>query len=509
MSCLAIFLLRFSPGSALGAEADNDPWAACRFLIGEWTGEGSGQPGEGKGEFTLLPDLQGKVLVRRNRNEIPKGPGQPPAIHEDLMVVYPAERGQQLRAIYWDNEGHIIHYQVRSDGKPNSLTFLSEPSAGAPRFRLIYTGQGEDRVKITFAIAPPGQPEAFKTYLEGFARRKPRSSVGRNLPRGYVCHRATEPIKIDGKLDEKAWQAVAWTHSFVDIEGDLKPVPRLQTRAKMLWDPQYLYVAAYLEEPHVWGTLTKHDAVIFQDNDFEIFIDPDGDNHEYYELEINALNTEWDLFLNKPYRDGGRARDGWEIPGLRTGVHVEGTLNDPRDKDRFWSVEFAIPWKALGEYAHRPVPPADGDQWRINFSRVEWEHEVLGGTYRKLPMTREDNWVWSPQGFVDMHRPEYWGFVQFSATTGDVSFRPDPAQAIRERLIDAYHAENRFHKRHNRWAGATDSLDLIPPSPCFPAHELQISSTVDTFEADITFQPRNAGEETWSIRDDSRIVRKR
>src|SRR6266850_4554702 len=91
---------------------------------------------------------------------------------------------------------------------------------------------------------------------------------------------------------------------------------------------QYFYISIEMEEPHVWGTLTKHDSVIFHDNDFEVFIDPNGDNHEYYEFEINALNTGWDLFLTKPYRDGGKAIDSWEIPGLKTAVYVNGTVND-------------------------------------------------------------------------------------------------------------------------------------------------------------------------------------
>ena len=101
----------------------------------------------------------------------------------------------------------------------------------------------------------------------------------------------------------------------------------------MLWDETYFYIAAELEEPNVWGTLTEHDSVIFHDNDFEVFIDPDGDNHEYYELEINALNTEWDLFLKKPYRDGGPAINEWEIPGLKTATHTKGKINDPTDLD--------------------------------------------------------------------------------------------------------------------------------------------------------------------------------
>jgi len=78
----------------------------------------------------------------------------------------------------------------------------------------------------------------------------------------------------------------------------------------MLWDDTYFYVAAQLEEPDVWATLTQRDTVIFYDNDFEVFIDPDGDTHNYYELEVNAFGTLWDLMLLTPYRDGGPAIDG-------------------------------------------------------------------------------------------------------------------------------------------------------------------------------------------------------
>ena len=232
-------------------------------------------------------------------------------------------------------------------------------------------------------------------------------------PQQYVCRKTNTPVVIDGRLDDAAWNRAAWTSDFVDIEGDRKPRPRFRTRAKMLWDDTYFYVAAEIEEPHVWATLTKHDSVIFHDNDFEVFIDPNGDTLEYYEFEINALNTGWDLFLPKPYRFGGKARNEWEIPGLRTAVHVDGTLNDPSDQDRGWSVELAFPWKALAEFAHKPAPPRPGDEWRVNFSRVEWRHEVSAGKYRKVPDTKEDNWVWSPQGVVNMHIPEHWGVVRF------------------------------------------------------------------------------------------------
>jgi hypothetical protein len=124
-------------------------------------------------------------------------------------------------------------------------------------------------------------------------------------PRGYVAYRASAALTVDGKLDESAWRDAPWTDAFVDIEGDAKPSPQFNTRAKMLWDDEYFYVGAQIDEPHVWATLTDHDSVIFRDPDFEVFIDPNGDNHEYYEFEINARNTFWDLLLPKPYKDDG------------------------------------------------------------------------------------------------------------------------------------------------------------------------------------------------------------
>ena len=281
-------------------------------------------------------------------------------------------------------------------------------------------------------------------------------------PKGYVCQRASDPITIDGRIGKPVWDAAPWTDYFVDIEGARKPTPRFHTRAKMLWDDHYLYVATYLEDPHVWGTLTKKNSIIFNDNDFEIFIDPDGDNHNYYEFEINALGTIWELSLDKPYRDGGPIHRGDNMPGLLSAVHVDGSLNDPSDTDRGWSVEIAIPWKGLARYG-RKGPPREGDQWRINFSRVHWLHDIVDGQYVKVPREAhpEDNWVWSPQEAIDMHRPERWGYVQF-ATKPAQAFVPDSSWPLRELLMELYYqrqegvTEHRF--RGVRDAGMLDSL---------------------------------------------------
>lgn len=285
------------------------------------------------------------------------------------------------------------------------------------------------------------------------------------MPKHYLCYRAAYPPTLDGTLCDPVWEIAPWTDDFVDIEGDIQPAPRFRTRVKMLWDDEFFYLGACLEEPEVWATLTEHDSVIFQDNDFEVFIDPDGDNHDYYEIEINAFNTTWDLRLPKPYRDGGQALNEWEVPGMKTSVHVRGTLNDATTTDLGWSVELALPWRALGEFARRPAPPRNGDQWRVNFSRVEWDVEVVEGKYRKIADRREHNWVWSPQGVIDMHRPEKWGIVQFSgAAPGTDALRPDASLAAREFLMRLYYAQRAFKKQKGYYTTAFGDLNM-PEAP--------------------------------------------
>ena len=295
-------------------------------------------------------------------------------------------------------------------------------------------------------------------------------------------------------MEEAAWRAVAWTSDFVDIEGPTHPVPRFRTRAKMLWDSSCFYVAAEMEEPHVWATLTSRDAVIYHDNDFEVFIDPDGDTHEYYELELNALGTEWDLFLVKPYRDGGPAIDAWDIQGLRTAVYVDGTLNDPSDTDLGWTVEIAIPWEVLGEAANRETPPPAGDQWRVNFSRVEWRAAVANGRYLKIEKpvegrTRpEDNWVWSPQGLIAMHYPEMWGFVQFStlaAGSGAERFKPRLEDEARWFLRQVYYKQHAWFSTFGEFSDNARALG-VPDSP----FDLEISVTSHLFDAWVTVEGR-------------------
>ncbi len=101
-------------------------------------------------------------------------------------------------------------------------------------------------------------------------------------PEQYVAYRTDMPLDLDGRLVEQAWLSAEWTADFVDIEGEARPAPRYRTRAKMIWDNEYFYVGAELEEPHVRGSLVERDTVLYRDNDFEVFVDPDGDTQIYY-----------------------------------------------------------------------------------------------------------------------------------------------------------------------------------------------------------------------------------
>ncbi len=295
--------------------------------------------------------------------------------------------------------------------------------------------QADPPASVPPVFPPPGD---VTTQKPGFA------------PRIYECAVTAVAPTLDGKLTDAAWASAPWTEDFLDIQGPGLPKPRYRTRAKMLWDATHFYIAAELSEPHVFATLRTHDEIVFHDNDFEVFIDPDGDTREYYELEVNALETIFDLFLHRRYKEDGPAEHAWNAVGLKTAVSINGTLNDPTDTDVAWTLEWAIPWSAFTppawdkpsftEKARAAAAPKVGEEWRVNFSRVQWTHNFEGKTapkpadkpindrfdqkpptaeelalpaYEKVKGKPEDNWVWSPQWQIDMHDPRWWGRVKF------------------------------------------------------------------------------------------------
>lgn len=257
-----------------------------------------------------------------------------------------------------------------------------------------------------------------------------------NIPR-YRAFRAAEPPVIDGKLSDGAWKTAPRSSAFVDLVHGTGT--RLDTRAAVLWDDEYLYVGYWVEEPDVKATLTERDAPIYKDNDVELFI---AGSDGYYEFEINAYGTIYEVlffweedFERKGYaalpefdRTDPKARPfngvgykvhprgkrigfwNWDYPGLRKAVYVDGTLNDDRDRDKGWTVELALPWSGLEILAKgdgRALPPEDGDVWRMDFSRFN--------TYKDAPPAKDSGgWAWSTHGIWDSHVPECFTYVEFS-----------------------------------------------------------------------------------------------
>lgn len=286
-------------------------------------------------------------------------------------------------------------------------------------------------------------------------------------PKNYVAYKTTSKLIIDGQLKEADWQNASWSEIFNDIEGDSKPKPLYKTHIKMLWDNENLYILAELEEPHVWAYYDKHDMIVYHENDFEVFIDPDRNTHNYYEFEVNAQNTLFDLFMNKPYRNGGRANIGWNAKGFKSAIHIDGTLNDPTDIDKKWTIEMKIPFAALtidGSY----LLPQNGDVWKINFSRVQWQTEHIDGKYTKKinPETGkhfpEDNWVWSPQGVINMHYPERWSMVQFSSNPVDgakENFELPTEEKWAKHLWLVYYKQLQFIRKYGNYSPTLSQLD--------------------------------------------------
>jgi hypothetical protein len=262
----------------------------------------------------------------------------------------------------------------------------------------------------------------------------------------YTCYRTREPIQVDGKLDEAAWAQAPRSHRFVDMASGAPGY--YDTRLAALWDEENLYVGFWVEEPFVEAHHTERDAIIFQENDVEVFIDG-GDC--YYELEINALGTiyevlfiwrdafrrgsrfdvpEFDLYERQVYSFGGdydRQPDSfwrgthprgtrwaftdWDFPGLQVATHVDGTINDHSDLDRGWTAEIALPWAGMGWLAGgRCLPPQDRDTWRLFFGRFQ---KLMNAGQEVSP---HPAWVLSPHGINDTHQPACFPYVTFSTT---------------------------------------------------------------------------------------------
>ena len=253
----------------------------------------------------------------------------------------------------------------------------------------------------------------------------------------------TSRFLLDGRLVSEPWREANRSPLFVDMATG-EPAS-LTTEAAILWDDDNLYVGFWIEEPFPRAHLTERDSIIFTENDVELFIDG-GDC--YYELEINALGTLYEVFFiwRDAYQRGSRfdipefdllsrkalsfAGDfdrqaesfwwgtnprgprwaflDWDFPGLRSAVHVDGFLNDPSRRSHGWTVELALPWSGMKHLAgDRACPPNPGDVWRMFLGRFQKIQTTEG--------EKQAAWCLTPHGVYDTHMPEKWTEIQFVA----------------------------------------------------------------------------------------------
>ncbi len=261
----------------------------------------------------------------------------------------------------------------------------------------------------------------------------------------YTVYRTQTPPSLNGKLEDSAWQNVPRSPAFVDMATGKPALYR--TQAAALWDDTNLYIAFWIEEPYPAATQTERDSLIFRENDVEVFIDG-GDC--YYEFEINALGTVYEVFFiwRDAYQRGGRfdlpefdlidraafsfggnfdrtnehfwhgthprgtrwAFLDWDFPGMHSAVSVEGKLNDPSVPSVGWRVELAFPWAGMTHLANgRSLPPQEGDVWNLFFGR--FQNVAIG------ERTEQAAWCWSPHGTYDTHLPEKFTPIIFSNKT--------------------------------------------------------------------------------------------
>jgi len=153
------------------AQSKQPAWEKLNMLAGEWVAQGAGQPGQGEGSFSFQYDLDKKVMVRKNISEYPATGDKPAIAHKDLMVIYAGSTEEIVKAIYFDNEGHIINYSINFPDGDKTIQFVSDPLQNTPRFRLTYSFSDNEVININFEIAPSGT-ENFKSYVKGSANRK-------------------------------------------------------------------------------------------------------------------------------------------------------------------------------------------------------------------------------------------------------------------------------------------------------------------------------------------------
>lgn len=209
----------------------------------------------------------------------------------------------------------------------------------------------------------------------------------------YEVSRTTQPIKVDGKLDDAAWAKARVANLVMNLDGSPSPY---KTEARVVYDDQFLYFSFRSADDNIWATMKRRDEHLWEEEVVEVFLQADPQQTSYIELEVNPLGTMLDIYLldvRKPLR-----YESWNSEKLKWAVEVAGTVDGERG-DTEWTCEIAFPTEDAVSAPH--LPPRVGDRWRMNLYRMEARPKAA-------------LMAWSPTFKDDFHLPGMFGELVFT-----------------------------------------------------------------------------------------------
>ena len=222
----------------------------------------------------------------------------------------------------------------------------------------------------------------------------------------YKVARASEPIKIDGKMDEAGWKNAEVQSFDYFYRGD-KPVDKQKTKFRMLWDSTSIYLFYECEDSSLTARETNFDARPYLDDCAEFFVVPVPDSvHMHFGFEINITKAAYDyIVLWRYYNNRTIFLRGYN-PVYKVEATYDGTINDGRDKDKGWKMEFQIPFSALNDFQNMARPKA-GVRWA--FQAVRQDRNLVEDRFRSTSTLYP---IYDIR--LDVHQPARFGLLEFT-----------------------------------------------------------------------------------------------
>ncbi|KAK9763856.1 hypothetical protein K7432_009120 [Basidiobolus ranarum] len=337
-------------------------------------------------------------------------------------------------------------------------------------------------------------------------------------PKTHVSYRSSGSIVLDGKLDDEAWQKVPWTQNFGNIQGPsgITPPSMMNTRVKIMFDEEYIYVGAQIDEEVIRAKKSYCAGKVWDDNDFQFYLDADRTNTNLKVIKMNALGLYEALIYDKPPSNKGVGKT-WDIKSkFEFKVYTNGKVNDPnwtKVKGGFWSVEWKLHKSLLSNKAtsKRDVQGVPAYQ-NMNFLRTGYNPTSVyplpnqanttstaslffgippvsnsAALRRRHQVTPRYQFSWTPQYSNDPTNPDLWGHMEFKDSTNtSLPFVEDPNYPTRFALTQVYYAQQAFaSKNQGKYANVYAKLNITSEviGKCVPVPKIKVSNDCHNFDA--------------------------